>query len=345
MWEGLGGKKGMIRYRNWKRWRGVMMAGILILGACAGDDNSASSDELPVIRISGLSGGPSSIALKALEENGLDEKYGFEGDFTTRDADAANQFFFQGESDVAFDIDPAGVAIARVSGINISGIGSVVNNHICLMVRDDAPFDAPADLAGRKVGHYGTDSGGTVTLAILMQEFHDIDIFSDWQLIESDPNGLVELLHRGDIDAAVVFEPNISKATLDEGSKCLVPYFTDVWSEATGGNLFLSMITAHDDWIEEDPELAQAVTDAWDEGQQWLSENPEALTESPYKELTGIDDPEVLERFSEVVNEIPLFTSSWTEDDLEGIEAFIDLAAAQGTLFDENPGGVTRMLE
>lgn len=331
---------------------GLFLALALVAAACGGDDNGdaegtdqgAQGEELPVIRFSGLSGGTSSLALKVIEENGFDVANGFEGEYSYQEADAANQFFYQGRSEVAFDIDVIGVAIARAQGIDITSIGSVVTNHICLMTTEDSPIESPEELAGMKVGHYGTDSGGTVTLSILMDELYGIDIFKDWEMVESDPNGIIALLNRGNLDATVAFQPNIARENLERGSDCMTPYFTEMWNELYGGHLLISTIAAHDEWIEENPDLAQAVLDAWDEGQAWLSDNPEALTESPYKELTGVEDPEVLERFAGYVNSIPMYLSTWDEDVVAAQEAFIDLAAEQGVLLEENPGGVTTIL-
>lgn len=329
---------------------GLFLALALVAAACGGADDPGAgetdqeTEELPLIKFSGLSGGTSSLALKVIEENGFDVENGFRGEYSYQDTDAANQFFYQGRSDVAFDIDVIGVAIARAQGINVTSIGSVVTNHICLMTTKDSPIDSPEDLTGKKVGHYGTDSGGTVTLSILMDELYGIDIFEDWEMVESDPNGIIALLNRGDLDATVAFQPNIARENLEKGSDCMTPYFTEMWNELQGGHLMISTIAAHDDWIEENPDLAEAVLDAWDQGHAWLSENPEALTESPYKELTGVEDPEVLDEFADYVNSIPMYLSTWNEETVAAQEAFIDLAAEQGTLLKENPGGATTIL-
>jgi NitT/TauT family transport system substrate-binding protein len=336
--------------------RALLLCGavlVLCVGAtaCGGDDEGGEAAgggqaaELPLIKFSGLAGGTSSVALKVIEENGFDTKNGFRGEYSYQDPDAANQFFFQRQADVAFDIDVLSVAIARSRGINVTSIGSVVTNHICLFATKDSSYSSAEQLAGKKVGHYGTDSGGTVALAILMDQAHGIDIFEDWELVESDPSALLALLNRGDLDASVAFQPNIALQELQHGSKCISPYFTDMWEELEGAPLYISTIAAHDEWIEGNPELARNVLAAWQEGHQWLSENPDALTRTPYKELTGVDDPAALERFAELVNEIPMYTSSWTAQDIAAQEAFVDLAAEQGTLIEENPGGATTQLD
>lgn len=331
----------------------LSLAFVVGVAGCGDDDDdgggSAASGgggaELPLIKFSGLAGGTSSIALKVIEENGFDTKNGFRGEYSYQDTDAANQFFFRRQADVAFDIDVLSVAIARNQDINVTSIGSVVANHICLFATKDSPIKSPDQLAGKKVGQYGTDSGGTVALAILMDQEYGIDIFEDWELIESDPNALLALLNRGDLDASVAFQPNIAREDLARGSRCISPYFTDMWEELEGAPLYISTIAAHDDWIEENPELARNVLAAWQDGHKWLSENPEALTQTPYKELTGVEDPEVLGRFADLVNEIPMYTSSWSAEDVAAQEAFVDLAAKQGALIDKNPGGATTQLD
>jgi NitT/TauT family transport system substrate-binding protein len=328
----------------------VLCGLITVLAACGGDDDgpdaaARGSEELPVVKIQAFSGGSSNVALKLIDENGFDTKNGFEGDYHYLDPDAANQFFFQGRSDVAFDIDTVGVAIARNRGIEVTSIGGVVANHLCIATKPDAGFDSPEDLAGKRVGHYGLDSGGTVSLAILMQEGYDIDIMRDWELVESDPNGLLALLHRGDVDAIVSIEPNISKERVTGRSECMTPRFTEMWKEIAGGMLYNSTIAAHNSWLQENPELAKQIVQAWSDALAWLNDNPDALGRAPYDEVTGIEDPEALELYAEAIRTIPLFSDSWTADDIAAQEAFVDLAAEQGTLLEENPGGATTALE
>lgn len=327
---------------------GVLCALPLAVSACGGDDDAESGEggsaPLPVIKIQALASGSSNIALKLIEENGFDTKNGFRGDYKYLSPDAANQYFFQGSSDVAFDIDTVGVAIARNQGIDVTSIGGVVANHLCLATKPDSALKSPEDLAGKKVGHYGIDSGGTVSLSILMEEAYSIDIFNDWELVESDPNGLLALLARGDVDAIVSIEPNISKEKVSGNSTCMTPRFTEMWKETAGGMLYNSTIATHDAWLAENPELAKSVVQAWHEALAWLNEHPETLGESPYKELTGIEDPEALKIYADAIKTIPLFTDSWTADDVAAQEAFVTLAAEQGTLLKKNPGGATTEL-
>jgi hypothetical protein len=54
----------------------------------------------------------------------------------------------------------------------------------------------------------------------------------------------------------------------------------------------------------------------------------------------GQDDPAVLELIAQQVNGIPLFTNDWSAEVQAQTEAWINLAADQDVLIEENPGGV-----
>jgi hypothetical protein len=94
---------------------------------------------------------------------------------------------------------------------------------------------------------------------------------------------------------------------------------------------------ASEDWLTENPDLARAVAAAWDDGYEWIKEDPSRLTEDPFPELFGIDNPEVLERFAELVDETEYFTNRWEEEDVQAARDFIEFTAEIGTVIQEAP--------
>jgi NitT/TauT family transport system substrate-binding protein len=297
--------------------------------------------ELPTVRISGLERGMAGVAIKAMEENGFDRSNGFVGEFTYLGFDALEPDFLQGGSDVTFGVgDPIALATARVGGFDVSGFMPYLADNICIVVLEDSPYQEPADLVGARVGHFGVNSGTTSTISILLQEYFDIDIFSDFELIEAGKPALVELLQQGEIDAMMNSAPDTSRGVA-QGGRCL---FGPVVQEMTerGGELssILSSLTAFNDWLCANQETAKSVAAAWGETHAWMMENPEFISQSPFVEVTGQEDPVVIEQLVREVTETPIFLNGWETVTIDGLHRFADLAAAQGNLIEENPGGL-----
>lgn len=300
-------------------------------------------EELPVVRLSALSGGLTGVALTVIEENGFDEANGFQGEFFYNDPDASGQFFLQRNSDVAFDFDAIGAAIARSEDLDLSVFYPILNNNNCIVVKEDATYQSPEDLVGLKVGHFGADSGTTTSFTIIIKALFGFNLLEDYELVETGPPALVELLKDDEVEAIFDFVPHATRAIVQVPGRCMFGPVAQVTGQLPGGvNSHLSEMAAYNDWLDENPDLAQAVMAAWDDAYAWLTEDPTRITEDPYRSLLGQDDPAVLAAVAEAVTAIPLFTNDWSAEVQAGVEAWVDLAAAQGVLIEENPGGVVR---
>lgn len=316
-----------------------------------GDDGTAApadDGELPVVRMQGLVNGMAALSLAVIEERGLDVAHGFRGEYSYIPPDASLQNFLNGESDVAFDVGPPDLALSRTQDYNVRAFSLGSANHVRIITRADAPFETIEDLQGKTLGHYGDDSTGTLSISLLLAEFSGIDYFESFEIVGASPAALVDLLEAGEIDAAMTFEPHVSraKATIDGGIKVLYDPGA-VWEEQTGGLLPTTALAAFDDWIESNPELAQSVLDAWCEASEYINENPHELVNVPaYQQLLGLDEGGK-EAFATYLTERepPLFSCGMDQDTVENIEQFIELLAEQGVLFDEAPGGVVAPLE
>lgn len=328
----------------------MLMAVALIVAACGGDDEPAGGagggeEETPVVKLNALSGGLTGVALTVIEENGFDEENGFQGEFFYNDPDASGQFFLQKRADISFDQDPLNVAIARSQGFEVTTFYPVLNNNNCILVNSDSGYSSPEDLIGKKVGHFGADSGTTTSLSVMLQRFFDIDLLKEYNLVESDPATLVELLDDGEVEAIFDFVPHSSRAMVQTNAECLFGPASAEWEEREGGANFLSTMAAHEDWLEENGNLAEAVIAAWDDAIAWIEEDPSRITEEPYKSLLAQDDQEVLDLIAQQVVEIPLFTNDWSEEAQASAEKFVDFSAEQGILIEENPRGVITTIE
>jgi NitT/TauT family transport system substrate-binding protein len=338
--------------RQHKRaWLSLITVLALVGAACADDGGTTTTQgseatttsgapaELPVVKISALNGGLTGVAAQIVQENGFDVDNGFQGEFFYNDPDASGQFFLQRESDVAFDFDAIGAAIARNEDLNVSVFYPILNNNNCILVKEDAPYQSPEELIGELVGHFGADSGTTTSFTIVLQALFDFNLLEEYNLVETGPPALVELLQDDEVEAIFDFVPHSSRAMVQAGARCMFGPLVDV---EIPGNAFshLSQMAAYEDWLDENPDLARAVTAAWDDALAWILEDTTRITEEPYRTTLGQDDPAVLELIAQQVNGIPLFTNDWSAEVQAQTEAWINLAADQDVLIEENPGGV-----
>lgn len=343
----------------------VLTTVALLVSAC-GDDDTASTtqapdsppggtettggeeptEDLPVVNLSALNGGLTGVALVAIEENGFDVANGFDGEYFYNDPDASGQFFLQGNSDIAFDYDAIGAAIARTEELEVSVFYPLLTNNNCILVREGAPYQTPEDLIGLNVGHFGADSGTTTSMTIVLSELFGFNLLEDYTLVESGPPALVELLADEEVDAIFNFVPHSSRANVQVPAECMFGPLSTVVEELPGGPIsHLSMMAAYDDWLDENPDLARAVMAAWDDAYEWILEDPARITEEPFRTFLGQDDPAVLDLIAQQVTEIPLFTNDWSAEVQSSVEAWVDLAAEQDVLIQENPGGVVSSVD
>lgn len=315
----------------------LMAVSLLVAVACGGGEADETAGGLPVVKIHGLEGGLSSMALKIIEEQGFDEKNGFQGEYFEVSGDATVQFLLQGNSDVSFDGDPVTSALLRSQGHDITTFYPMVVQDVSLMVRGDSPHQTVQDLLGQRVGHDGLESGSMTAANIMLSEFEDIQITEDYDLQLVPEPALVRLLDRGELEASFMAQPFILTAELEFGMRPVWGPGWEEWEEARGGRAWNISLMASEQWLRDNPELARGVTAAWDDAYEWITEDPERLRQ--FQELIGIDDPEVMDAFIELVKTSEYFTNRWTEEDVEAATAFQQFAAEEGTVIQEAPEG------
>jgi NitT/TauT family transport system substrate-binding protein len=320
----------------------AMVLAIPIAG-CGGDEATSSGGgpsgdgDLPTVRLQGLNSGISPIVLKAIETEKLDVKHGFKGEFLYLDPDAAAQTFLQGESDVSFDLDAFGSAIAQNGGHDVTGIYPILSNNASIIVRDDSPYQSPKDLVGKKVGHFGDDSGTTSVMAALLGRDYGINVLKDYQLVEAGPPALVELLKRGEVDAIFDFTPHTERAMTEAGGRVL---YLAAEQDQDGAVPGLAYVTSTSQWFKDNPELAKAVQAAAQDAIKLFVDNDyELLREEPYKGLIDQSD-ETLDAVIKRANEVPLmFEGKWDQAYAKQINAFVDSMGERNILLEEPPPG------
>lgn len=334
----------MVKFGALRKTRISMVSITLVLAAaaCGSDDPSEeAADDLPVVRLMVLNTGPSAVGLKAMEVSGSDKTNGFRGEFNYVDPDVENQFFIQGKADVDVGLDPVAVAIFRNEGYDVSTYYHYQPNYACLVAK--SKYDSPEQLIGEKVGNTGADSGTTQSLAVTLSKFFDLSLTTDFVPVEAAPQALVELLKSGEIEAAGLYEPYTSRAIVEGDAKCLTGLVGDIWKRETGGTVSYTSFVAFNDWLDENTELALAVTEAMTDAVAWLKDDPSRIQEDEFSDILGAE-PAILERLEEQIVNDKLYDPGWSQEIIDANTEMLEALAEDGTILEKVPDGVFRDL-
>jgi NitT/TauT family transport system substrate-binding protein len=305
----------------------------LVAGAC-GDSDAAA--DLPTLKFQGFPADPVGLPALVMAEEGIDVENGFHAEYLAVDPDAATNTFLIGESDIAMEQDGVNMTIVQSEGHEAVLFAPGANMMTGIVVPEDSPYQDPTDLVGEKVGHFGVDSGTTSTIALMLKEIYDLDVLTQYDLREVGPEALPELLKSGEVEAIFDFEPLALRAVLETPGRYLFEP-TKAWAEFSGGwSPWLTNLAAREDWLADNEELAFGVRDAWMEAIDILQGGDFAmLRDEPYKSFLELKSDEELEAFIQYCIDLPCFGTSWTQADIDALNAYLELFAKHGILINE----------
>jgi NitT/TauT family transport system substrate-binding protein len=322
---------------SWFRTAALLGAVALVGAACAGEaDEAGGEGGRPTVVFQGFPADPAALPLLVMQEEGFDEENGFVGEYLAVDPDAATNTFLIGESDIAMEQDGINMTIVQQEGHEAVLFAPGLNMMTGIVVPEDSPYQDPTDLVGEKVGHFGVDSGTTSTIALMVREIYDLDVLSEYDLRETGPEALPELLKSGEVEAIFDFEPLALRAVLETPGRYLFEP-AKAWAEHTGGwSPWLTNLAATEEWLQENEDIAFGIRDAWMDGIAVLEEsNYEILREEPYKSFLELKSDEELEAFIDYCVDLPCFGTTWTEEDIEGLNEYLELFAQHDILIEE----------
>jgi NitT/TauT family transport system substrate-binding protein len=322
---------------SWFRTAALLGVVALIGAACAGEAEEAGGEGgRPTVVFQGFPADPAALPLLVMQEEGFDEENGFVGEYLAVDPDAATNTFLIGESDIAMEQDGINMTIVQQEGHEAVLFAPGLNMMTGIVVPEDSPYQDPTDLVGEKVGHFGVDSGTTSTIALMLREIYDLDVLSEYDLRETGPEALPELLKSGEVEAIFDFEPLALRAVLETPGRYLFEP-AKAWAEHTGGwSPWLTNLAATEEWLQENEDIAFGIRDAWMDGIAVLEEsNYEILREEPYKSFLELKSDEELEAFIDYCVDLPCFGTTWTEEDIQGLNGYLELFAQHDILIEE----------
>jgi NitT/TauT family transport system substrate-binding protein len=304
--------------------------------SAGGNEGGGSGGAAPTVRFQGFVADPAAIPMLVMKERGIDKKHGFKAEFVEVDPDAAANTLLLGESDVAMEQDAVNMTLARQEGEKGVVFWPNLNTMMDVVVPKDSPAKHPSDLKGKKVGHFGIDSGTTSVISLMLKELYGIDVQDDYDMREAGPPALPELLKKGDVDAIFDYEPFGIRAVLETPGRYLFEP-AKAWGEKTGGwSPYLTNLAAREDWLRANEKTAFAVVEAWKESVKIIEDSGYRIfAEEPYKEFIDANSDEELNGFIEYCADLPCFRTTWTQEDIDHYNEWLELLAKHDVLIEE----------
>ena len=214
-----------------------------------------------VVKIGTLRGGVSSLDVILAKH--LDSANGFRIKplFFTTTLDLANAIA-HGDIDVAI-IPAEFVAKLREHGSNVVIIAVDFYQNQAIVVQGKENITSIEQLRGKKVAAF-KPTGTFAMLLAYMKAIYGVDAQQFFNIVPAPPPQIVQAFARGDVDAAVIWEPFVSKLVADYGGKILVTYqeLWSKWSSHVGVNGVMIVYAARAKWAQEHPGLVEKLLTA-----------------------------------------------------------------------------------
>lgn len=323
-----------IRHRHLLR-SGLVLVTALSLAACGGgsgegatgseDGGTGGSDSLTEVTF-GATHPPSSIGTVAavMEEHKFAEDCGVAVEFREFAPEEADIALLSGQSDIGyFGYNSWAGSDEKLQ--KLAMLAPLQAEHSTLFVPEDSPARRLEDLQGRQIGMLASVSGQYQDFNLLTAEM-GLDLEEDFEVVTGPPPGVEAFLKRGEVDAALLFEPNSTRLMLEGGFR---PIFslTEQWASLTGDPLYMLGISANRAWLEEGNQQAAAcVVSAVRKATEMLANDPSVY--EGMEEVLGATSPEHLEQLAENLGKI--YTPQSAEEAEDAIRAQLEQAAEFG---------------
>ena len=239
-----------------------------------------------VVKIGTLRGGVSSLDVILAKH--LDSVNGFRVKplFFTTTLDLANAIA-HGDIDVAI-IPAEFVAKLREHGSDIVIIAVDFYQNQAIVVQGKENITSIEQLRGKKVAAF-KPTGTFAMLLAYMKAIYSVDAQQFFNIVPAPPPQIVQAFARGDVDAAVIWEPFVSKLVADYGGKILATYqeLWKKWSRHVGSNGVMIVYAARAKWAREHPDLVEKLLTARSMAAK-LWDNNETLAEKILEKNYGL---------------------------------------------------------
>jgi len=248
----------------------------------------AQAAEPVTIRLGDLAQSVNGIASGVMVSQGIDKKYGLKVEYSVYPTLDGLFTAIRGKQvDIGFGGWTA-FAQFRSKGVPVTMLYPVGRGaSLDVLVTKDSPIRSLADLKGKRIGSYAGAAGtATVLLRVLTSKYFGYDPGTGGQLQYAGPGLLPSLLEKGEISAALLFDPLAAKA-IASGKFRSIGNLADVYKDKVGEDFLWTGYATNDDFMKARPEALANFVRAWIEAVNYVKTHPEVFV--AYGKQFGFD--------------------------------------------------------
>jgi NitT/TauT family transport system substrate-binding protein len=261
---------------------------LFLVSACAG--KAPAADAGPRTFKLGLIPGAQEFVDFVMENHGMLDKVGLKAE-KVKSLSPANLHLMVAERQV--DIGFGGfttMATARAEGKDIIVIYGVFSPVNMVFVSKNSSIHSLKDLKGRKLGVFGGPGSTTFTfLSVIGQKWNDIDLSKDAMLVSAPSPALIELLSKGDIDAALLGTTETIQMAAQDRFRVLVD-LSEEYKAHTGGHAPAHVtVVTNEAFAKDHGDVVRDYLKAYKAATQYVHAHPEVWDE--YAATIMMNDP------------------------------------------------------
>jgi NitT/TauT family transport system substrate-binding protein len=299
---------------------------VLVLALMPGGPADAQA---PVkLKLGDLAQSLNGIAVQAMKEQKLDLKHGIDVEYVRYPTLDGLFTAIRGKDvDVGFGGWTA-FAQFRSQGAPVTAIYSVGRGAtLDVIVPTGSPVKSLGDLKGKKIGSYAGAAGtATVLFRVITAKFYGFDPGKSGHLQYAAPGLLTSLIDKGELDAALLFDPLAAKAVAS-GRFRSISSLGDVYKKHIGEDFLWIVYGTNEDVMKRAPEALTNFNRVWIEAVKYVQGHPEIF--QTFGKTLGFDTPEGIALLRERV--LKDYILRWDQ-------TFIDSLATFGKLGNEVMG-------
>lgn len=308
--------------------RGTVLGGLLIAASLA---HPALAQEPVEVRVGLQAGGTLSWVVHVIQQEGLDRERGIKVEATTYATKQATEIAFRaGEVDVVVD-DFVGVSTMRSRGIGVRAVYPFSLATGGVVVRADSPIHDVSELRGRSIAVASLDDKSWLILRSLVMARHGFDLQYEAEVQAAAPPLMIQLLNRGDFDAAIPYWHFVARMVGTGQARELISVPAMLEALGLSAELPILVIVARDGFVETQPQAARAFLDAVQSAWERLASDATVWDDILDAGLYHLDDrsllPAVRQRF---IDGIP---QRWDRQTIDGLvelmRALVHVAGAR----------------
>src|SRR3989454_569430 len=238
----------------------------------------------------GITGGAQEFVDFVMEGHGLLDQVGLKAD-KVKSLSPANLHLMVAERKV--DIGFGGfttMATARSEGKDIIVIYGVFSPVNMVFVRKDSKIQTLSDLKGKKLGVFGGPGSTTFAfLAVIARNWYGTDLFHDAELVTAPAPALVELLGKGDIDAALLGTVESIQMFAQDRNRVLVDLSAEYKAHQGGRAPAHVTVATNGEFANTHPDIVRDYLKAYKNTLQYIHAHPEVWDE--YAASIKMDNP------------------------------------------------------